>query len=133
MKRNSQDAYLRDLERRVLAGDLTAVPALARAYERRGDEDPVQDVVTQIQALRSRGMTAYERRQIKRAVGPALTDEATVAFAQSLWNREGELEIDPDAEISLGEEDGAWVQAWVWITLSGAVHEGLFDRSERRS
>lgn len=41
MKRlNSSDEIIRLLERRVLSGDLSAVPALARAYERAGkDQD----------------------------------------------------------------------------------------------
>ena len=36
VRRNATDASLRALERRVLAGDLTAVQALARAYDRAG-------------------------------------------------------------------------------------------------
>lgn len=116
MKRNSQDAYVRDLERRVLAGDLTAVRALARAYDRRGDEDPVQDVVTQIQALRARGMTFSERQRIRFEVGPAFTDEAAVRLARQVWNDEGLIEVDSRAEVSPSDR-GAWVQAWVWINL----------------
>jgi hypothetical protein len=36
MKRNSSDDLIRSLERRVLSGDLSAVPSLARLYERIG-------------------------------------------------------------------------------------------------
>lgn len=35
-RRNAQDSVVRILERRVLGGDLSAVPALARVYERMG-------------------------------------------------------------------------------------------------
>ncbi len=26
-----------------------------------------------------------------------------------------DVEVDVDAEVSTGEDDGAWVQAWVWV------------------
>jgi hypothetical protein len=33
--------------------------------------------------------------------------------------RDGELEIDDNAVISHGEDNGAYVQAWVWVGFSG--------------
>lgn len=35
--------------------------------------------------------------------------------ARRLKQREGELEIDEFAPVSLDSDDGAYVQAWVWI------------------
>jgi hypothetical protein len=35
--------------------------------------------------------------------------------ARSIWQRDGEIEIDDDAEISHGSEYGAYVHAWVWV------------------
>jgi hypothetical protein len=35
--------------------------------------------------------------------------------AKELFHREGELEIDPGAPVSKGGDDGAYVQAWVWV------------------
>jgi len=32
--------------------------------------------------------------------------------------REGELEIDPDAPISYGGDNGAYVQAWLWVSFA---------------
>lgn len=29
--------------------------------------------------------------------------------------KDGELEIDPDAVVSISEDGGAYVQAWVWV------------------
>lgn len=29
--------------------------------------------------------------------------------------RDGELEIDSDAKVSMGADNGAYVQCWVWV------------------
>jgi hypothetical protein len=35
--------------------------------------------------------------------------------ARDRWHRDGEIEIDDNAEISRGCYEGAYVQAWVWV------------------
>ena len=35
--------------------------------------------------------------------------------ARELYHYEGQVEVDSDAEVSLGEDAGAYVQAWVWV------------------
>ena len=35
--------------------------------------------------------------------------------AYRIWHRDGEIEIDDDALISRGTDNGAYVQAWVWV------------------
>ena len=40
--------------------------------------------------------------------------------AHDLKSREGELEIDDTAPVSMGDDDGAYVQAWVWVTADEA-------------
>lgn len=35
--------------------------------------------------------------------------------ADSLYGEEGRIEFDKDAEVSVGGDDGAYVQAWVWV------------------
>lgn len=35
--------------------------------------------------------------------------------ARRMFHMEGEMEIDDNASVSLGA-DGAWVQAWVWVS-----------------
>jgi hypothetical protein len=37
-----------------------------------------------------------------------------LASAKDEWHRDGEVEIDDDAIVSESEE-GAYVQAWVWV------------------
>ena len=42
--------------------------------------------------------------------------------------RDGEVEVDEDAVVSKGEDDGAYVQAWLWVSdeLAG-INEGTED------
>ena len=35
--------------------------------------------------------------------------------ARDLYHREGQLEVDDGAPVSKGDDDGAYVQAWVWV------------------
>ena len=34
--------------------------------------------------------------------------------ARKFYGSTNEIEVDPNAKVS-GSEDGAWVQAWVWV------------------
>ena len=45
--------------------------------------------------------------------------DAYRSLAMTHWHKEGEIEIDEDAEVSLGEDPGAYVQAWVWVEGAG--------------
>jgi len=35
--------------------------------------------------------------------------------AKELYHEEGEIEVDNDARVSTGDDDGAYVAAWVWV------------------
>lgn len=37
--------------------------------------------------------------------------------AKELYHEEGEIEVDSDARVSVGDDDGAYVAAWVWVPL----------------
>jgi hypothetical protein len=37
------------------------------------------------------------------------------ARAKERYEREGEIEIDANAQVSMGDDNGAYVQAWVWV------------------
>jgi hypothetical protein len=39
------------------------------------------------------------------------------ARAKELYCRDGEIEVDGNARISFGDDDGAYVEAWVWVPL----------------
>lgn len=45
------------------------------------------------------------------------TEEQYVEVARENHNEDGVIEIDKDAEVSIGE-DGAWVKAWVRVDNS---------------
>ncbi|HEV8146431.1 MAG TPA: hypothetical protein VGP79_08625 [Bryobacteraceae bacterium] len=37
--------------------------------------------------------------------------------ATELYHEDGEIEVAHDAPVSRGDDEGAYVQAWVWIPL----------------
>lgn len=40
-------------------------------------------------------------------------------MARDLYEDEGRIEIDSDPEISHGNDNGAYVAAWVWVDFTG--------------
>jgi hypothetical protein len=60
------------------------------------------------------GMTPEEQD----APPPVRASKEMIEEARELYQKDGEIEIDPDARESRGEgneERGAYVQAWVWV------------------
>lgn len=43
-------------------------------------------------------------------------NEKIIALARK-HEREGEIEIDDDAVVSEGDDNGAYVQAWIWVSF----------------
>jgi hypothetical protein len=37
--------------------------------------------------------------------------------ARELYHRDGQIEVDGNARISRGDDEGAYVEAWVWVPL----------------
>lgn len=50
-------------------------------------------------------------------------------LADSTHGRDGEIEFDDDAKVSESEDNGAYVQAWVWVSFSGTE----FDKEKPQS
>ena len=48
-----------------------------------------------------------------------LRRKAIVELAIDQHHVDGEVEVDANAEVSEGEDNGAYVQAWVWVDFSG--------------
>lgn len=44
---------------------------------------------------------------------------AIVELAREEYEREGELEIDDNAKLSEGSDNGAYVASWVWMSFAG--------------
>jgi DNA-binding SARP family transcriptional activator len=75
------------------------------------------------------GFTPDQRRALKRAeklLGERpgfdpeeVTKDAYRAAAVKHWHKDGEIEIDEGAKVSLGGDPGAYVQAWVWVDDGG--------------
>lgn len=58
------------------------------------------------------------------AFGDPATDPHVQA-ARSRYHREGEIEIDDTAVVSRGDDAGAYVMAWVWVTHTAAKQFGF--------
>jgi hypothetical protein len=43
------------------------------------------------------------------------TDEWFRTRAKELYNEEGQIEVDGSAQVSPGNDGGAYVEAWVWV------------------
>ncbi len=41
------------------------------------------------------------------------------AAAKATYHKDGEIEIDEEATVSFGDDNGAYVQAWVWVGRGG--------------
>jgi hypothetical protein len=51
------------------------------------------------------------------------TDEQYRKAAYRLFQKDGELEVDDAAIVSVGSDDGAYVQAWVWVDNEAIILE----------
>jgi hypothetical protein len=77
-------------------------------------------------ALKDKGGAPFERiaRELDDAIaeqeGPVATAYREAAFKRS---KDGELEVDAGAVVSMGDDPGAYVAAWLWIPKEDAVKE----------
>jgi hypothetical protein len=37
--------------------------------------------------------------------------------AKEIYSEDGQIEVDSNARVSTGTADGAYVEAWVWVSL----------------
>lgn len=49
---------------------------------------------------------------------PNEREKQIVELARDTLTKEGSLEIDDDAKVSEGNDNGAYVQAWVWVSFA---------------
>lgn len=59
----------------------------------------------------------------KRVIETLAQTSEEVAYleaAQTLHHRDGDLEIDDDATVSLSDDGGAYVLAWIWVSAEDA-------------
>jgi hypothetical protein len=48
-------------------------------------------------------------------------EQAVFELAESTMDKEGELEFDIFCAVSEGDDNGAYVQAWVWVPFDGTA------------
>lgn len=46
-----------------------------------------------------------------------MTDDEVRKLAREIHGDQDEVVIDPDAIVSRGDDEGAYVQAWVWVSF----------------
>lgn len=52
-------------------------------------------------------------------IDPVRREKIMDLAAESPLLRDGQLELDPSAKISEGDDNGAYVQTWMWVPFSG--------------
>jgi hypothetical protein len=52
--------------------------------------------------------------------------------AKELYHEEGEIEIDGDARVSTGVDQGAYVQAWVWVPFETTPRSAVPERHRKK-
>ncbi len=78
-----------------------------------------QDLLTAAKAVEK---PSPELRKAIEAIEEHLSDplrQKILDLARVTLAREGELEFDDDAIASDGDDNGAYLQAWVWVDFSG--------------
>ena len=59
-----------------------------------------------------------------------ITDEQYRKAARTIYQEEGEVEIDDNAKISRDDDDeGVYVAAWVWVPADAAKRETTSDKA----
>lgn len=48
--------------------------------------------------------------------------KAIIELARNEHQDDGEVEIDAGATLSEGDDNGCYVQAWVWVSFEGTPH-----------
>lgn len=81
----------------------------------------LQNLLTAAKAVKK---SSLELRKAIAAVEEHLSDsrrQKILDLARATLAREGELEFDDDAIASEGEDNGAYIQAWVWVDFGGTT------------
>jgi hypothetical protein len=48
---------------------------------------------------------------------------AIIRMARQQYHRDGAIEIEAHADINEGDDNGAYVQAWVWVSFAGTAYD----------
>ena len=54
-----------------------------------------------------------------------------IELARNEHRRDGELEIDDNAQLSEGSDNGCYVQAWVWVSFAATECDREKEKSEK--
>lgn len=73
--------------------------------------------------------TDFYKRAVD-ALGDIDAGRPYLKYAEEHLAKDGELEFDDDAAVSLGCDDGAYVMAWVWVSDDALVAHEYLERCD---
>ena len=80
-----------------------------------------------VQGALSIGIQANQSEELREKLSRILLEEADPeyrrhadAYRSAVEVKDGEIEMDPDAEVSFGDDPGAYVQVWAWVSNAQA-------------
>jgi hypothetical protein len=56
--------------------------------------------------------------------------EEILRLAKDQHHKDGEIEIDDGSTVSEGDDNGAYVQAWVWVDFTGTTLDKTTQHTE---
>jgi hypothetical protein len=77
-------------------------------------EEEVENVILLLKHLPSEQVNQMVGRLERSSKSTHRTD-GYASTAKEIYEKEGAIEIDAGAAVSLGTDSGAYVQAWVWV------------------
>ncbi|PZR92023.1 MAG: hypothetical protein DI537_14450 [Stutzerimonas stutzeri] len=81
------------------------------------DKDQLELVKATLSVMpQTHPVTAGIIRKIDETIADAAEPGGWADKARELYGEDGKVEIDGDAVVSTGEDPGAYVMAWVWVT-----------------
>ncbi len=84
----------------------------------KGTEEQLTELITQLKATGLEEMS----HKIEKARAD-LADPRLQAYRDAAAVREGDMECDQDAAVSLGEDPGAYVMTWKWVSDDALAEE----------
>lgn len=66
-------------------------------------------------------------KNVKHELEEQKKGDAYRRYAEDRLHREGHVEFDDDAMVSMGFDDGAYVMGWVWVDAAELSEEGYLD------
>lgn len=71
-------------------------------------------------------------KNVTRELEEQKNGDAYRRYAEDRLHRDGHVEFDDDAMVSLGFDSGAYVMGWIWVDAVELIKEGYLDEPEEK-